>query len=46
MRINILDNKNRYIKVISLMNKFNKTLFYIIINKIIYNLILKLCKIL
>ena len=46
MQINILNNKNWYIKVINSISKLNRILFYIITNKIIYNLVIKLYEIL
>ena len=41
MQNDILNNKDWFIKLISLIDRFNKILFYIIINKIIYNLMTK-----
>ena len=46
MQINILNNKNRYIKITNLINKINKILFYIITNNIIYSSVIRLHKIL
>ena len=46
MQINILNSKNWYIKIKSLINQYNRILFYIMINKIIYNLMIRLYKIL
>ena len=42
MQITILNYKNWHIKMISLINKSSKILFYIIINRIIYSLIIRL----
>ena len=44
MRIDILGSKNWCIKVIYLIDELNRTLFSIMINKIIYNLVTRLLK--
>ena len=46
MQINILNYKNWHTNIKSLINQLNRILFIIIINKIIYNFMIRLCKIL